>query len=73
MDPSFVWFIDSSHADCDEAQSTGANAGFIQGGLVDFSSFVPNHIPFSSAESESNDYVLAHWQQSMSGNFITSL
>jgi hypothetical protein len=45
---------DSPHADCDEARSTGAYAGFIQGGFVNFSSFVPNPIPSSSAESESN-------------------
>jgi hypothetical protein len=54
MDPSFAWITDSSHADCDEAGSTGAYAEFLQGGLVDFSSFVPNSIPSSSAESESN-------------------
>jgi hypothetical protein len=31
-----------SHADCDEATSPSAYAGFIQGGVVDLSSFVPS-------------------------------
>jgi hypothetical protein len=53
-DPTLVWFTDSSHADCDEQRSTGCQLGFLQGGLIEFSSFVPNPIPGSSAESESN-------------------
>jgi hypothetical protein len=54
IDPSFIWFTDSSHGDCDKVRSTGCYAGLIQGGLVDFSSFVPSPISSSSAESESN-------------------
>jgi hypothetical protein len=54
VDPSIVYFTDSSHADCDQQRSTGCFLGLIQGGLVEFSSFVPNPIPGSSAESESN-------------------
>lgn len=59
IDPSFVYFSDSSHADCDEARSTGCYAGLIHGGLVDFSSFVPTPIASSSAESESNALCVA--------------
>jgi Reverse transcriptase (RNA-dependent DNA polymerase) len=54
VDPSIVYFTDSSHADCDQQRSTGCFLRLIQGGLVEFSSFVPNPIPGSSAESESN-------------------
>jgi hypothetical protein len=54
IDPSIVYFTDSSHADCDQQRSTGCFLGFVQGGLVEYSSFVPNPIPGSSAESESN-------------------
>jgi hypothetical protein len=54
IDPSLIWFTDSSHGDCDEHRSTGCHVGMIQGGLIDFSSFVPLPIPQSTAESESN-------------------
>jgi hypothetical protein len=47
-------FTDSSHADADSQRSTGCHMGFIQGGVVDFASFVPLPIPGSSAESEPN-------------------
>jgi hypothetical protein len=58
-DPSIVWFSDSSHNDCDDQRSTACHLGFVQGGLVDFSSFVPSPIPMSSAESESNALCVA--------------
>jgi hypothetical protein len=54
VDPTIVWFTDSSHADANNQQSTGCHMGFIQGGVVNFASFVPLPIPGSSAESESN-------------------
>jgi hypothetical protein len=54
VDLSLVWFTDSSHGDCDDQQSTGCHLGMVQGGLMDYSSFVPGPIPGSSAKSESN-------------------
>jgi hypothetical protein len=70
-DPSIVWFSNSSHNDCDDQRSTACHLGFDQGGLVDFSSFVPLPIPMSSAESESNALCVAsmaasHMQQAYS-------
>jgi hypothetical protein len=44
VDPCFIWFCDSSFGDCDAARSTGCHVGLLQGGLIDFSSFVPNPI-----------------------------
>jgi hypothetical protein len=59
VDHSIIWFSDSSHNDCDNKQSTACHLGFIQGGLVDFASFVPSAKPMSSAESESNALCVA--------------
>ena len=53
-DPFFVVFVDSSHGDNDKGRSTACDIQFLQGGLVDHNSWVPNPIPGSSAESESN-------------------
>jgi hypothetical protein len=54
VNSTLVYFTDSSHADFDEQRSTGSYVGFLQGGVIDYASFVPQPIPFSSAESESN-------------------
>ena len=54
IDPSFLAFSDSSWGDCDDQHSTGCYAIFLQGGLVDASSFVPNIVTNSSAEAETN-------------------
>jgi hypothetical protein len=59
IDPTLVWFSDSSHNDCDNQHSTGCHLGFLCGGLVDFASFVPNIVSMSSAESESNALCVA--------------
>ena len=59
VDPSFVWFCDSSFADCDDSRSTGCHVGLLQGGLINFSSFVPNLIAASSCESETNTMTVA--------------
>ena len=46
---------DSSWQDCpDTGRSTGCYIHFMQGGPVDFSTFVPSPIAMSSAESETN-------------------
>ena len=49
-----MWFTDSSNGDGDEAHSTGCSVGFFQGGVVDATSFVPQPIPHSTVESETN-------------------
>jgi hypothetical protein len=54
VDPTFVYFTDSSFGDCDDARSTGCFLGFFQGGLIDFSSSVPLPVTHSSAEAETN-------------------
>lgn len=54
VDPTFVYFSDSSWADEPNQRSTGSYTGFLQGGLVDCCSFTPNPIAMSSAEAESN-------------------
>ncbi|MCY7392055.1 MAG: hypothetical protein LH647_11395, partial [Leptolyngbyaceae cyanobacterium CAN_BIN12] len=53
LDPTFVWFSDSSWAHCDDSCSTGCHTGFLQGDPINFSSFV--HLPVQqlSAEAES--------------------
>jgi Reverse transcriptase (RNA-dependent DNA polymerase) len=52
VDPTFVYFTDSSFQDCDDARSTGCYLGFLQGGLIDMASAVPSLISHSSAEAE---------------------
>jgi len=59
VDPSFVWFCDSSFDNCDDFSSTGCHVGLLQGGLINFSSFVPNPIAASSCESETNTMTVA--------------
>jgi hypothetical protein len=56
FDPLFLIFVDSSHADCDEAKSTGCDLHVFQGGLIDANSWVPDPVPQSTAESENNSY-----------------
>ena len=57
--PLYCVFADSSHADCDKGRSTGCDLHFFQGGLIDHISWVPDPIPLSLAESESNCYSAA--------------
>jgi hypothetical protein len=52
VDPTFVYFTDSSFQDCDDMRSTGCYLGFLQGGLIDMSSAVPSIISHSTAEAE---------------------
>lgn len=52
VDPSFVFFTDSSFMDCDDLRSTGSHLGFIQGGIVDLASGVPIPISMSTCEAE---------------------
>jgi hypothetical protein len=59
INPTLVWFSDSSHNDCDDQHSTGCHLGFLCGGLVDFASFIPNIVSMSSAELESNALCVA--------------
>ena len=53
-DGTLMWFTDSSHGDSDESRSTGCYIGVFQGGIIDAQSFVPQPIPHSTAESETN-------------------
>jgi len=59
VDPSFIWFCNLLFGDCDDSRSTGYHVGLIQGGLINFSSFVPNPIAASSCESETNTMTVA--------------
>ena len=59
IDPMYVVFTDSSHADCDQGKSTACDLQCFQGGLIDHLSWVPNPVPLSAAESESNCYSAA--------------
>ena len=59
LDPLFVVFADSAHADCDEGKSTACDLQVFQGGLVDHISWVPNPVPLSTAESENQCYSAA--------------
>ena len=59
IDLSYLTFADSAHADCDDGRSTGCDLQVFQGGLIDHISWIPNPIPQSSAESESNCYSAA--------------
>ena len=54
IDPFFLTMTDSSWGDCDLQRSTGCYIVFLQGGVIDFSSFVPKPITLSSAEAEIN-------------------
>lgn len=54
VDPTFVYYVDSSWQDCWDGRSTGALFGLLQGGIIDGSSFVPSPIALSSAEAETN-------------------
>ena len=58
-DPMYVIFADSAHADCDQGKSTACDLQVFQGGIIDHQSWVPNPIPLSTAESESNCYSAA--------------
>jgi hypothetical protein len=82
IDPSFVWFVDSSFADVENKFSTGGYVGMIMGGPVDCASFVPKIIPMSTAEAELNAnavacMAIAHvkmaWQHITTGNPDTPL
>ena len=59
LDPSFIWFSDSSFGDCDDSRSTGCELGLLQGGAVDVSSFVPQLVAMSTAEAENNAMCVA--------------
>lgn len=62
IDPSspVVIFSDSSWQDVkDDGRSTGCFAIFVQGALVQISSFIPNPVAMSSAEAESNTFSAA--------------
>jgi len=59
VDPSFVWFCNSSFGDCDDSRLTGCHVGLLQGELINFSSFVPNPIAASSCESETYTMTVA--------------
>jgi hypothetical protein len=52
IDPTLVYFTDSAFGDCDEGKSTGCYFGFLQGGIVDLASSVPNLTANSAAEAE---------------------
>jgi hypothetical protein len=55
-----VTFSDSSwQDDKDTARSTGSYATFFQGGLIDYSSFVPDPVAMSSGEAEYNTCAIA--------------
>ena len=58
-DPSLVVFADSSHADADGGKSTACHLLVAQGGLLEHTSWVPNPVPLSTAESENNCYSVA--------------
>ena len=66
IDPSFLTITDSSWGDCDDRRSTGCYLVLLQGGLVDFSSFVPTPITMSSAEAEINAMTVG----AMATNFL---
>ena len=52
---TLIGFHDSSWQDCpDTGRSTGCHLLFAQGGVIDFSSFVPAPVAMSSAEAENN-------------------
>jgi hypothetical protein len=52
IDPTLIYFTDSAFGDCDEGKSTGCYFGFLQGGIVDMASSVPNLTANSAAEAE---------------------
>jgi hypothetical protein len=54
VDPTFCYFCDSAFMDADESRSTGCYLGFLQGGLIDFASSVPQPVAMSSTEAELN-------------------
>jgi hypothetical protein len=55
IDPSFFYTVNSSFQDCDtNGRSTGCCMGFLAGGCIDHSSFVPPPIAMSTAEAETN-------------------
>ena len=59
IDPTFVYFSDSSFCDCDDMLSTGSYVGLLQGGIVDHNSFVPPIVANSIGESESNSQTVS--------------
>ena len=59
FDPTYVVFADSAHADSDQGRSTACDLQVFQGGLIDHTSWIPNPIPLSTAESENNCYSAA--------------
>jgi hypothetical protein len=66
LDPFFITITDSSWGDCDNQRSTGCYLVLFQGGLVDYSSFVPTPITLSSAEAEINAMTVG----SMASSFL---
>jgi hypothetical protein len=66
LDPYFITITDSSWSDCDDQHSTGCYLVPFQGGLVDYSSFVPTLITLSSAETEINAMTVG----SMASSFL---
>jgi hypothetical protein len=52
IEPTLVYFTDSAFGDSDEGKSTGCYFGFLQGGIVDMASSVPNLTANSAAEAE---------------------
>ena len=59
FDPTFVVFANSSHTDSDKGRSTACDIQVYQGGIIDHTSWIPNPIPMSLAESENNCYSAA--------------
>jgi len=54
VDPSFVYFTDSSFMDCEDLRSTGSHIGLMQGGVIDQGSGVPLPIAMSTCEAEAS-------------------
>ena len=54
-----IVFADSSHCDAGEGRSTACELQIYQGGLIDHSSWVPQPVALSTAESENNCYSAA--------------
>ena len=54
-----IVFADSSHCDAGEGRSTACELQVYQGGLIDHTSWVPQPVALSTAESENNCYSAA--------------
>ena len=56
---SHIVFADSSHCDAGEGRSTACELQVYQGGIIDHTSWVPEPVSLSTAESENNCYSVA--------------